>query len=379
MKRKIPANPFPTTVYLGQEYFCDREEELNWIRKSIENGMHISLVSLRRMGKTGLIHHVLSKLSSDWHVLYVDVQATETLNEFFNEFVSSALRRFPEKTTFGRKLWQMVKSFRPTLSFDSLTGSPQVSMNLQDESTMPGIESVLQFLDDQDVGIVIAVDEFQQVLNYPEGNVEAWLRSKIQRFKNIRFIFSGSMQHIMTDMFNSPSKPFYRSTQMLHLHPIPKTIYADFIVQMFLKYKKEITHEVALNLIAWCRNHTYYVQFLCNRTFASSGKLITDDDWQMQAFLLLKEQENVFFGYRNMLTKHQWNLLNAIAREGKVFQPTAKKFISDHNLPSSAGVLRALNSLLDYELIVDQLDDDGKKYYQVYDVFFARWLRDFYK
>jgi len=38
---------------------------------------------------------------------------------------------------------------------------------------------------------------------------------------------------------------------------------------------------------------------------------------------LIAEHEQLFFQYRNLLTPVQWNLLEAIAKEGKVYQPTA--------------------------------------------------------
>ena len=372
-------NPFLTVGYRGSDFFCDRKSETAWIQESLDNGNHVSLISMRRMGKTGLIRHVISMLPRDWQGLYIDIQATETMEDFFNEFVSSALQTFPEKSGFGRKLWKLIKSFRPVVSYDTLTGNPQVSLNLQDNRIMPEIETVLRFLDGQNVKIVIAIDEFQQVLNYPEGNVEAWLRSKIQSLNNIRFIFSGSLQHIMEDMFTSPGKPFYRSTQLLKLGPIPRDIYADFIVEMFGLYKKEISTEIAGEMIDWARNHTYYVQQLCNRVFSVSGKKVSKETWLKQAYLILKEQESVFFAYRNMLTKQQWQLLNAIANEGRVFQPTSKEFLQNHTLPSSAGVLRALKSLQNYELIIESYNSGGNRFYQVYDVFLDRWLRDYYK
>ena len=64
--------------------------------------------------------------------------------------------------------------------------------------------------------------------------------------------------------------------------------------------------------------YTYYVQLLCNRIFLASGKKVQEDLWKQEAMRLLKEQEYIFYSYRDGLTKAQWNLLKAVAKEGMV-------------------------------------------------------------
>jgi len=88
---------------------------------------------------------------------------------------------------------------------------------------------------------------------------------------------------------------------------------------------------------------------------------------------LIKEQEIVFFGYRNILTRNQWQLLKAIALEGKVFKPTGKEFLGQNGLLNSASVLRSLQSLMKYELIFRDFDPEGRSFYSIYDMFFQKW------
>lgn len=45
-------NPFLVTGYLGPEYFCDREDELERLINAVEDRRHTTLVAWRRMGKT---------------------------------------------------------------------------------------------------------------------------------------------------------------------------------------------------------------------------------------------------------------------------------------------------------------------------------------
>ncbi|MFO7844407.1 MAG: ATP-binding protein, partial [Bacteroidales bacterium] len=83
------------------------------------------------------------------------------------------------------------------------------------------------------------------------------------------------------------------------------------------------------------------VQLLCNRVFLSVGKKVTTESWKEEAARILKEQEFVFFGYREMLTRPQWDLLKAIASEGRVYQPTASAFTGEYSLGNPATVLRS--------------------------------------
>ncbi|MBN2683430.1 MAG: ATP-binding protein [Bacteroidales bacterium] len=373
-QNKNIVNPFISTGYKGPDFFCDRERETNILLENMRNGSSTSLISLRRLGKTGLISHLLRQMPEGWRGIYVDILHTENINQFFNSITSSVIQAIPEKSSIGKKFWKIIKSFRPIISFDPLTGATQASFDLKDSETLKGIEAVLLFLDNQEFKVLIAIDEFQQILNYPEKNTNAWLRSKIQLLNNVVFIFSGSHQHLMQKLFTSPKRPFYRSTSLLKLEKIEKEKYLEFIVRMFSLYKKEISEQTANEILDWVDLHTYYVQQLCNRVFSATKKTVTDVIWKTQAFEILKEQESIFFAYRNMLTKHQWQMLKAIASNGRVYKPTSKEFIGKYGLGSSASILRSINSLLNYELIYIEFDNNGEKFYSVYDIFFKKWV-----
>ncbi|MEI7596637.1 MAG: ATP-binding protein [Bacteroidota bacterium] len=377
MKTKID-NPFLTTTYQGAEYFCDRQNETANLLDNITNGNSTTLFASRRIGKTGLIHHVINQLPKNWIGIYVDILQTENLSQFFAELATAIAKSQSENNSFGRKFINFIKQFRPIMSFDNLTGVPQFSFNIDKSQVEQNIESLFQFLEQQNFKTIIAIDEFQQITNYPEKNTEAWLRSKIQQLKNIVFIFSGSRQHIMSEMFTSSKRPFYRSTQLLKLEKIDKQIYSDFVIYQFEKYNKQISSEITNIVIDWANTHTYYVQQIFNRIFSATKSVVTELIWKQEALRILEEQETVFLTYRNMLTKPQWKLLEAIALEGIVEQVTSKTFIEKHKLGSSATVLRSLKTLLDDELIYYDFDINGNKFYGIYDVWLQRWFENKY-
>jgi uncharacterized protein len=57
-------NPFLIAGYHSPAYFCDRERETEKIISALTNDRNISLISPRRIGKTGLILHVFNQLST---------------------------------------------------------------------------------------------------------------------------------------------------------------------------------------------------------------------------------------------------------------------------------------------------------------------------
>ena len=91
------------------------------------------------------------------------------------------------------------------------------------------MDEIFAYLKQADKPCIVAIDEFQQIGNYAEKNVEAILRTKVQHCQNARFIFAGSQKHIMMNMFNSPARPFYQSVNMMQLKSIPLTEYKAFV------------------------------------------------------------------------------------------------------------------------------------------------------
>ncbi len=141
------TNPFPTTAYIGPEYFCDRKEESEVLKSNILNGLSTTVIAIRRMGKTGLIHHVFASLPKSHLIVYLDILATNDKKEFLNNLSSAIINSVPEETTLGKKIWKFIRSLRPTISFEPLTGNLQVTIEGTSTETDSSIHSILSFLE----------------------------------------------------------------------------------------------------------------------------------------------------------------------------------------------------------------------------------------
>ena len=374
-------NPFLLKGYTSKELFCDRETELARLCENVENGIDTTLVSPRRMGKTGLILRLFDHYKNDKVIecLYVDINFA-TSQADFNKLLSEAiLKKFPEKTTIGQLFMNLLKGFRPIIRFDAISGEPQVEIAYKTEDEKAHtLQGILHFLNSQKQLIVLAIDEFQQINDFPEKNTEAMLRSTIQHLHNIRFIFCGSKKTMMTDMFSNAKRPFFASTQFMFLDKIDNEKYTVFIQKHFKENGKQIEKEAVDFVLEWTRTHTFYTQSVCNMLFMTSDNApITIQEVKNACLELMQRNEPTFFQYKELLTMAQWKYLIAIAKENLVEKLSAKSFLMKYNIGTPTDSRRLKNALLDKDLIIETITKE-QTYYQVADVFFSRWLESEY-
>ena len=366
-------NPFLTRGYKSPQYFCNREVETARIINAVNNNRNVTLFSQRRIGKTGLIEHVFYKLNKEkkYSLFYLDILPTTNLNEFLNQLGKSLIGKLDSTTEkIIRKFGNMFKGLGPIINFDSLTGQPSIQFNIRAEADFENtLDGIFNYLSGQKNEIVIAIDEFQQIINYPEKNVEALLRTYVNKANNINFIFSGSIKHLLISMFADHGRPFYQSSELLSLGKINQNKYRNFIQNKFIKSNFQINEEEILYILDWTRNHTYYVQYVCNKLYSRNIKNVNSNIINETLYEILKENETVYVNYRNLLTEYQWNVLKAIAKERKVKKITSKDFIFKYNLNATSSVKTAIKALIEKEMIYFEND-----YYYVADVFFERWL-----
>lgn len=374
---KEELNPFISVGYRGPSYFCDRKNESSILGEFMREGRNVTLFAMRRIGKTGLINHVFypHRQSRKLICIYVDILPTNDLRDFTNLIATAVYNRFPPRHSIGKKVMSLFQRFRPTIAFDELTGSPALSLTIDTKSQKENtITNILKFLDEQGVRIVFAIDEFQQILEYPEKNTEALLRSCIQQLKNTSFIFCGSNQQMMHEIFNSAKRPFYASCVNMNLDYISEKAYSRFIRKKFEERNRIITEECLEFICSWTKLHTFYVQQLCYTLYAFNRSENDLNDAHEAALAVLKLNESNFFQYRNLLTSAQWNLLTAIAKEEQVIQPQSKKLIGKHQLGTPALVKRGLDALIKKELVFYNSGVE-KPYYEVYDKYLMRWIQ----
>lgn len=372
----MQENPFILEPFKSVEYFCDRERETREIINNISNGRNTTLISPRRLGKTGLIFRVFEEirlLELQYETIYADISDTQNLDEFIKALSDAVVSKLKKQQGIS-DFFNALKSVRPLIGLDPITGSPQISFTFSNESQKQDtLIEVLTYLENYPQKIVLAIDEFQQIREYEGVNMEAILRKNIQHLHNVRFIFCGSKKHTMTDMFTNAKKPFYESTAFCYLSKLPVKVYGDFIREKFSLSHKNIDEESINYILEWTQAHTYYTQRLCNEVFASSGGMVNLPTVFMAIQSILDSERERFQEIRRLITSSQWKMLAAIAKEGTVRQITSASFLSKYNISSGPTALRNIKALIEKELVLASSDDEGT-YYSVYNVFLSRYL-----
>ena len=373
-------NPFLVKGYVHPKYFCDRTKETQLMVDAAINGRDVTLFALRRMGKSGLLDNVGYHLAKNhkYEYIYSDIYNTESIEQLVAEITTNVIQQLFPKKTMLEKIGHFFTGIKPTISFDQLTGSPQVELSLNNSiDAANSLEELFNLVNNHSKPVYWAWDEFQQISNYTnDSNVLKQLRYLVQKSTNIRFAFSGSHTSMLISIFNTAKQPFYKSTQLIELKEINDKDYKTFITHHFKAAKKKIgTEEIEL-VLDYTLSHTWYTQTLCNRLFQNYND-VTTRDVKTTLNNILEESEVTFYRFRQLFTKGQWDLLKAVGKEEKVYKPTASSFIKKHDLKSSASILRSLAKLLDDEFVVEIYDKE-EKYYRLNDVFLMRWLQWIY-
>lgn len=368
-------NPFVTRGYIPAECFCDRVSETQRLSKSLMNGNDVVLFSPRRMGKTGLIGHVFDRedIKSSYYTFFVDILHTTSLREFtffLGKEVFRALQPAGRKVI--DKLVAALKSLRGKITYDSVTGQPAFGISLGDiQRPEFTLEEIFTYLDNAGKPCLVAIDEFQQINEYEDNNVEAFLRGHIQKMKNCHFVFAGSKRSIMNAMFQSPARPFYKSADPLELKAIERDVYSDFVERKFNEYGKSVSRTTVEYVYDLFEGYTYYMQRTFNEAFASieRGEECSMDVVRKSIDNILLMNEVQFAEQMSGLTENQKRVLAAIAKEAHVRKVNTSAFINRYQLSTASVVNAAIRKLLKEDIVTVDL-----KEYSVPDKFLWLWV-----
>lgn len=373
------TNPFVVTGKIEPEYFCDRVQESARLVKSITNGNNMVIISPRRMGKTGLIQFCYDKpeIADEYYTFFIDILHTSSLREFTymlgREIYETLL---PRSRKMSDLFIRTLKSISGKFGFDPISGTPTFNVELGDiDRPEYTLDEIFRYLADADKPCVVAIDEFQQIAKYPEKNIEALLRTHIQKLRNCNFIFAGSERHMMQEMFTSAARPFYHSADMLELRAIVSEIYIPFIVGHFEKRNRRITVENVEKVYNLFKGHTYYIQKTFNEAFADTleSEECTLETIQAAIDNMIASNDTIFREILSNIPEKQKELLYAIAKEGEASRITSSEFIKRHSLTSASSVQSAMKKLLEKDIITEI-----NKVFSVTDKLFAMWMNRLY-
>ena len=367
-------NPFIVSGKIDRAYFCDRRQESAELEKALTNELNVVLTSSRRMGKTSLVDYVFDKpsIKNEYITITVDILHTTTFREFILAFGNAV---FDSVATRSKKLRKqfitLLKSLSASFGYDPLQGVPTFDVKLGD-ILRPDytLKEIFEYIEKVDKRCLVIIDEFQQITRYPEKNVEALLRTHIQKLSNANFVFSGS-RRLMEEMFFSSKRPFFQSAKALRLEPIEKDIYLDFATHHFQEAGKTLDPDAFCHVYDTFWGVTFYVQRIMKDAFADTpvgGSCNMDTIKQLIADFI-DENDSHLREQLSFITEAQKELLYAIHAEGQVQSITSAAFNKKHRLRSPSSTQAASLKLLEYDLITRK-----EKIYSLTDPLLNLWL-----
>lgn len=369
-------NPFIVTGKIKPEYFCDRVEEVQRVTRSIlSGGENLVIISPRRLGKTGLINFCFEKpeVKEAVTTIYIDILRTSSLQELVFMLGRSVFKTLGSRSqNMMKNLVTTLRSIRGSFGYDPVQNTPTFDIKLGDiVNPVYTLEEIFACLEQADQRCVVAIDEFQQIVNYPDKNVEALLRTHIQQSSNANFIFAGSERHIMGKMFLDYARPFYQSATILSLAPISEDKYAEFINQHFAANGLSVTPEAITTAYHTIEGNTYYMQKTFREAFSLSVEGKTCDQQMVETIIhdMVQENSHKYSETMARLSMPQKELLMAIAAEGRAQRVTSGQFIKRHRLLSASSVQAAMKKLIEYGIVTH---NEGS--YYVEDQLMNIWL-----
>lgn len=370
-------NPFTLGLVTERDSFCNRGKEQKDLMRYAMSGSKVILCSPRRYGKSSLVHVVLSKLRKEGFLTaYVDLFPISSERDFISRFASSVYKGIGNEVdprTFIEKIKGIFTRIVPTIDIgpDGYSISAKYNSSEKAELLLDDLmEGLEKYVDRTSRRACIVLDEFQEITELPESKkIEGILRSHMQHHQNISYFYVGSRRRILTDMFSSRSRPFYKSAFFYTLNEIPIEDFAPHIVRLFKKTGKRCPDSLSEEIYRLTRGYPYYVQKLSSIAWEETEK-DCDAPIVKRAFDILLQNEAVDFeGTWGGLSMAQKRVLKSIASESGIL-PFSKDNLEKSEV-SAGGVQKALKSLLEKDLI--EKNDGGL--YSITDPIMGAWLK----
>jgi hypothetical protein len=375
------STPFRFGEIVDGEYFADRDVEAHALAEAIRQGLNVVLISPRRFGKTSLVLRVIDTVKrAGVRVVYLDLLRTATRGRLADQLataiyaaVVSPLDRARERaaTFFEHLALRPRATLHPdgSVSFDFAPTAGQAAQRDLDDT----IEQLLETLaDSRGHRVALVLDEFQEIIAL-DPHLPALLRGVFQRQAEVAHVFLGSRQHLLRQVFSGTGEPLYRLAQAMPLGPISADLLVPFIRERFAAGRSQISAEAAAHLVELTGGHPNDTQELGHFTWSlavAEAKPADRETVERGLEQVLAVENARFTDLWEGLSSPQRVVLQAVGVEDgiRLFSDDARQ---RHHLGSASGVQRAVQRLVDREII----ETVSRGSYRVPDVFLKAWLR----
>jgi len=358
------ANPFKFGCIVDEPYFTIRREELKRIRSILESQVHLILMSPRKYGKTSLIGKILKEI--DRPSITLDMQVVTSEVDFAEQLMKKICKLNPVQ-----KIKNSIKSFRfiPNVSINPVSDELSVSFDSSKAADLI-LEDVLNLSDRifTKSRSIVVFDEFQEIREI-SPRFETRLRSILQHHTNTNYVFLGSQESLMRDIFEQKNNPFYHFGYLFKLSKIPKSEFQLFLEERF-KPAAENFAEIAQHILEFTGGHPHYTQRLAfqlweNFAGSMSGELKEPVSSAVEQIVEFHDVD--YERWWNSLNRTDMKVMIGLTLSDDL--PMSKEFSRRFDLGSSSTVHSSLKRLLKNSFVVR-----AKNNYEIDDPFFKQWI-----
>ncbi len=273
-------SPFIYGKTVSNDAFTDRTQESEKLSNNLLQGINTIIISPRRWGKSSLVEKVVNTINgtqTDLKTVVIDLFSVSTEEEFLELFAKEVIKASSSKWQDWLKSGKdLFKQLVPKLSV-GVDPSSDFSLSFDWEELKRHKDEILNLPEviaqKKNIRFVVCLDEFQNLATFPDyEGLEKKMRAIWQRQKKVCYCLYGSKRHMMTEIFNNTSKPFYRFGDIILLQKISGEDWHQFILESFESTGKTISEEMARKIPQLMKDHSWYVQQLAHYTWQKTEK-----------------------------------------------------------------------------------------------------------
>jgi AAA+ ATPase superfamily predicted ATPase len=355
--------------------FVNRMKEKQALKNNLSAGINTMLISPRRLGKSSLVKAAMTELEKEKlniKVCFIDAYTIKSEEEFYQTFARELIKTVGNKwETWISTAKKFLMAFSPKISIGSdpmIDFSISLEWKIIKENELELLNLPEKIAQTKKIRLVVCIDEFQNLAklkNYEA--LEQKMRSVWQHHQNVTYCLYGSKRHMMVDIFNSSSKPFYRFGQIMFLTKIAKNEWVNFIVKSFEITGKSISETLALELVQMVDSHSWYVQQLAYFVWNLTENEANAEILQQAIELIIDANLPLYQNECDALTASQLNLLIAVANKEQ--RLTAVETQNKYNIGTPQNVSKNKKMLQNRDII--EKTKDG---FDFLDPVFKKWF-----
>jgi AAA+ ATPase superfamily predicted ATPase len=348
--------PFIFGIATSGDNFTDRKKETERLLLNFQHGVNTVLISPRRWGKTSLVQKVCRLAQSDkLKIVYLDIFSCRSDKEFYNAFATAIIKQTSskfEEWLDNAKLFLSRITPKISIGPDPMT---DFSISLEMNPKSEDIDEILQLPEKiaqkKNCSIVICIDEFQQIAEFSDSKTfQKRLRTVWQLQKNVSYCLFGSKKHLMNELFENKSYPFYKFGDAIYLQKIGTQDWVEYICNRFSVTGKQISEQLAERICQAVDNHSSYVQQLAWLVWIHTDKIATEKDFESAYQDIIDQNTPLFEKQTESLTTYQMNFLRAVL-DGVHSEFTKQEILNKYQLGTSANISIVKRALEKKELI----------------------------